>query len=127
VLKRSGVNQIRPGNKKREVMTSHGFRKFFINQSEKANLNYTTLQLLSGHKLRRVDASYKRTSEEDMLAGYVKAIPRLTIDPTERLQQEAEHIMTMLEAVKPALEAKSQAAAFACKSVTERNKFFGLG
>ena len=137
VLKRSGVNQIRPGNKKREVMTSHGFRKFFINQSEKANLNYTTLQLLSGHKLRRVDASYKRTSEEDMLAGYVKAIPLLTIDPTERLQQEnhdlktvqsekiaelqeeiernrkaTEHIMTMLEAVKPALEAKSQAACF---------------
>ena len=87
-----------------------------------------------------------------MLAGYVKAIPLLTIDPTERLQQEnhdlktvqsekiaelqeeiernrnaTEHIMTMLEAVKPALEAKSQAAAFAFKSVTERNKFYGLG
>jgi integrase len=92
VLRRSGINQVRPGKEKRDVMTSHGFRKFFINQCERANLNYTTLQLLSGHKLRRVDASYKRTTEEDMLAESVKAIPFLTIDPNQRLKRENEEL-----------------------------------
>ena len=73
-------------------------------------------------------------NEEDMLTEYVKAIPYLTIDPNQRLEQEnhdlktvqaqkieelqeeiernrkaTEHIMTMLKAVKPALDAKSQA------------------
>jgi DNA mismatch repair ATPase MutS len=69
-------------------MTSHGLRKFFFNQCEKANLNYTTLQLLAGHKLRKVDRSYKKSTEEDMLAEYVRAIPFLTIDQTQRLKQE---------------------------------------
>ncbi len=88
VLKRGGINQVRPGHKKREIMTSHGLRKFFFNQCEKANLNYTTLQLLAGHKLRKVDRSYKKSTEEDMLAEYVRAIPFLTIDQTQRLKQE---------------------------------------
>jgi integrase len=88
VLKRAGINQVRPGHKKRDIMTSHGLRKHFFYQCERANLNYTTLQLLSGHKLRRVDASYKRTTEEDMLSEYVRAIPFLTIDPNQRLEQE---------------------------------------
>jgi integrase len=39
VLKRAGINQVRPGHKKREVMTSHGLRKFFFHQCERANLN----------------------------------------------------------------------------------------
>lgn len=94
VLKRAGINQVRPGHKKREIMTSHGLRKFFFQQCERANLNYTSLQLLSGHKLRRVDASYKRATEEDMLAEYVRAIPFLEIDPTQRLQTRVKELET---------------------------------
>ena len=58
VLKRSGVNQDQGRNERRDVMTTHGFRKFFINQCEKVNLNYTTWKYLAGHKLRKTDASY---------------------------------------------------------------------
>lgn len=36
VLKKADINQINPGQKKREVMQSHGFRKFFITQCDKA-------------------------------------------------------------------------------------------
>ena len=91
-LKRSGVNQIKPGHKRREVRTSHGFRKFYINQSEKANINYTTWKCLVGHKLRKVDAAYKRTTEEDMLAEYVKAISLLTFDPNETLREKVKEL-----------------------------------
>jgi integrase len=100
VLKRSGVN--RPTNtlgksryqRKRDVMRSHGFRKFFITQCDKANLNFTVREYLSGHKLPNMDANYIRTTEEDRLAEYVKAIPLLTIDPTQRLKQENQDLKT---------------------------------
>ena len=92
ILKRSGVNQIKPGHKRREVRTSHGFRNFYINQSKKANINYTTWKCLVGHKLRKVDAAYKRTTEEDMLAEYVKAISLLTFDPNITLREKVKEL-----------------------------------
>jgi hypothetical protein len=92
ILKRSAVNQIKPGHKRREVRTSQGFRKFYINQSEKANINYTTWKCLVGHKLRKVDAAYKRTTEEDMLAEYVKAISLLTFDPNVTLREKVKEL-----------------------------------
>ena len=55
-LKRSGVNQVKPGQKKRDVMRSHGFRKFFINQCIKAGLTESTWKPLVGHKLPKTDS-----------------------------------------------------------------------
>ncbi len=97
VLKRAGVNQITAGNKRREVMRSHGFRKFFITQCDKAHMPFTVREFISGHRLPNQDASYVLRTEEETLAEYVKAIPLLTIDPTQRLQTrvkelESEHI-----------------------------------
>jgi integrase len=91
VLKRAGVNQAavtKPKWKKRDVMRSHGFRKFFITQCDKAHMNFTLREYLSGHRLPNQDASYNLPTEEDRLTEYVKAIPLLTIDPTQRLKQE---------------------------------------
>ena len=34
---------------KRQVMRTHGFRKFFINQLDKAGVHYTTREYLAGH------------------------------------------------------------------------------
>jgi integrase len=51
LLKRSGVNQLKPGQKRRDVMPSHGLRKIFITECDKANINYTVREFLSGHKL----------------------------------------------------------------------------
>jgi hypothetical protein len=101
-LKRAGVNQPTAAalttksrwQKKREVMSSHGFRKFFITQCDKAHISYTVREYLSGHQLPYVDASYIRTTEEDRLAEYVKTIDLLTIDPTKRLQRKVQELET---------------------------------
>ena len=92
VLRRAGVNQITEGNKRREVMRSHGFRKFFITQCDKAHMPFTVREFISGHRLPNQDASYILRTEEETLAEYVKAIPLLTIDPTQRLKQENQEL-----------------------------------
>lgn len=71
VLKKAGINQINPGHKKREVMQSHGFRKFFITQCDKAGLTFTAREYISGHRLPNQDASYLENTEEDRLKEYV--------------------------------------------------------
>ena len=38
LLKRSGINPLKPGQKRRDVMPSHGLRKFFITECDKANI-----------------------------------------------------------------------------------------
>jgi type I site-specific restriction endonuclease len=97
LLKRAGVNSPTILGKtryqrKRDVMRSHGFRKFFITQCDKAHVSYTVREYISGHKLPNMDASYIRTTEEDRLADYVKAIPLLTIDPTQRLEKKVQDL-----------------------------------
>jgi integrase len=92
VLKRSGINQIRVGNERRDVMCTHGFRKYFITQCDKAHMAFTVREYLSGHRLPNQDASYIRTTEEDRLAEYVKVIPFLTIDETQRLQDKVKDL-----------------------------------
>jgi hypothetical protein len=94
VLKRSGVNQLQPGQKRRAVMRSHGFRKFFITECDKANISYTVREFLAGHKLLNQDPHYVHRTEEDRLAEYVKAIPFLTIDPTKKLEKENQDLKT---------------------------------
>jgi integrase len=94
LLKRSGINnQVNVGNKikSRAIMTSHGFRKFFINQSEKAGINYISRKYLVGHKLKRTDASYIRMTEEDTLSEYLKAIDLLTISSESKLRQQIQN------------------------------------
>lgn len=91
-LKRASVNQIKPGRKVREVMTSQGFRKAFLTTCDKANMNYSVREMLAGHRLRNMDPHYIYRTEEDVLAEYVKVIPLLTIDPTQRLEQENQEL-----------------------------------
>jgi integrase len=72
VLKRAGVNQPltigKPKWQKRDVMRTHGLRKFFINQCIRASLTESTWKPLVGHKLPKTDASYIRLTEEYLLA-----------------------------------------------------------
>jgi integrase len=58
VLKKAGVNHLKPGQKKREVMRSHGLRKFFITQCDKSHMPFTVREYLSGHRLPNQNASY---------------------------------------------------------------------
>jgi len=81
-LKRSGL-------KTKEVMRSHGFRKFAITMMKKARLDYSDREFLVGHRYSRgLDVNYDRTSEEDRLQEYLKAIDLLTISPENRLRKE---------------------------------------
>ncbi len=94
-LKRSGVNQIlqSDGSVRRPVMRSHGFRKFCITQMIKAKVDYNTREFLVGHKVARgLDYNYDRTSAEDRLEEWSKAIALLTIDPTQRLQDKVNNL-----------------------------------
>jgi integrase len=83
LLERSGFQT------KGEIMRSHGLRKFAITQMVKAKVDYAAREYLVGHKRSRgLDVNYDRTSEEDRLAEYLKAVDLLTIDPANRLRLE---------------------------------------
>ena len=73
---------------KREVMSSHGFRKFFITNLDRAGVLWSTREYLAGHKLPGQDASYVRATEEDRLLEYVKALNLLTISSEAKLRQQ---------------------------------------
>jgi hypothetical protein len=96
LLKRSGINPLKPGQKRRDVMTSHGFRKFFITECDKANISYTVREFLSGHKLPNLDSRYNHRfrNEEDMLSEYVKVIPLLTLDQSKKLEKGNQELKT---------------------------------
>jgi integrase len=73
---------------KKQIMRTHGFRKFFINQLDKGNVNFMTREYLAGHRLPGQNESYVRMSEEDRLLEYTKAIDMLTISSEGKLKQQ---------------------------------------
>lgn len=78
-----------------DVMRSHGFRKFAITQMVKSKIDYNVREYLVGHRHSLgLDVNYDRTSEEDRLQEYLKAMDLLTISPENRLRlqvQEQDH------------------------------------
>lgn len=84
ILKRSGL-------KTKEVMRSHGFRKFAITMMKKAKVDYSDREFLVGHRYSRgLDVNYDRTNEEDRIQEYLKAVELLTISPENRLRREVQ-------------------------------------
>jgi integrase len=64
-------------------------RKFYITNMKKANADFSDREFLVGHKFSRgLDVNYDRTSEEDRLQEYLKAMDLLTISPENRLRKE---------------------------------------
>jgi len=56
---------------------------------KKAEIDFSDRHALLGHKSNvSNDLNYDRTEDKDRLLAYVKAIPLLTIDPNQRLEQE---------------------------------------
>jgi integrase len=95
VLKQSGVNPIQPGTTRRiECMRSHGLRKFFTNQCDKAQVNFLIRESLLGHRLPGQNASYVRTTEEDRLAEFTKAIKLLSINSETKLREQIAQLQT---------------------------------
>ena len=71
------------------VKRCHGFRKFYVTNMKKANADFSDREFLVGHKYSRgLDVNYDRTSEDDRLQEYLKAMDLLTISPENRLRKE---------------------------------------
>lgn len=82
ILRRSGL-------KTKEVMRSHGFRKFTVTMMKKAKVDYSDREFLVGHRYSRgLDVNYDRTNEEDRLQEYLKSVELLTISGENRLRKE---------------------------------------
>lgn len=96
-LQKAGINQ-RPNGlihgKRRAIARSHGFRKFVIAKMDKAGVKDTHRRYLTGHAHIGEDRSYVLPTDEDLLSEYIKAIPLLTIDPTQRLENENQELKT---------------------------------
>lgn len=86
ILKKAGLRS-------REVARSHGFRKFAVTQMIKAKVAHSTREYLVGHSVSRgLDVNYDRTTEDDKLEEYLKAVDLLTINPENRLRRQVEQL-----------------------------------
>ena len=55
----------------------------------KAKLDYSAREYMVGHKVSRgLDVNYDRTTEEDRLSEYLKAVDLLTINSENRLKHK---------------------------------------
>jgi integrase len=106
IVQRAGLRtaQIKKKHELHEVMASHGFRKFCITQMVKAKLEYNVREFISGHRRTTgLDRHYDRTSEDDRLQEYLKAMDLLTINDENRLRrqvQEQDHTIKVQMAKK---------------------------
>jgi hypothetical protein len=96
---------------------TNGFRKFAITAMKKADVDFSDREYLVGHKVSRgLDVNYDRTSEEDRLLEWSKAIDNLTINQAYRLKKklqkiegEQEHQIARLKAQLYEKDAESKA------------------
>jgi integrase len=84
-LERTG--QKNRGSERKAARRSHAFRKFFNSNLVRAQVGYGKKERLLGHSLK-LDDSYLRLSEEEILQEYLKAVDLLTINPEHRLQKK---------------------------------------
>lgn len=98
----SGVRDARPRlegkmcNPRREVMASHGLRKFFDTSLETAGANPVVVEKLMGHDIG-LKGSYYRPLLKDLLAEYVKGLDALTIDPANRLEKKVSELQQKIK------------------------------
>jgi hypothetical protein len=91
IVQRAGLRtaQEKEKHELHEIMASHGFRKFCITQMVKARLEYNIREFLVGHRRTTgLDRHYDRTTEEDRLQEYMKAMDLLTISPENNLRKQ---------------------------------------
>lgn len=75
ILKKAGLDTIDD-----DIMLTHGFRKYCVTMLKKANVDWSDREFLVGHRHSRgLDVQYDKTSEEDRLYEWSKAINLLTI------------------------------------------------
>ena len=85
ILKKAGLDVFDD-----DIMLTHGFRKFAVTMMKKAKIDWSDREFLVGHRHSRgLDVQYDKTSEEDRLVEWSKAINLLTIEKSSfHLQKE---------------------------------------
>lgn len=84
------------GRGRYEFSTSHAFRKFFKSQAEAAGMKSLLVERLLGHETG-LQGRYFKPREEEMLAEYLKALPRLTILTVAAPVEESERVKALEE------------------------------
>jgi len=106
---------------RKEIMLSHGFRKFTNTMMVKANLNLVVKEKLIGHSSFGLENSYFRPDESLLISQYLQAVPFLTISPehelllknhaieecNHKLEKENDEITKLKEELKPLLALKN--------------------
>jgi integrase len=87
---------------KTNLMTCHGFRKFFNTQCINHNMNPLYAEYLMGHKTGLIKSYFKPTDNEllegnDQSLGYAAMIPYLTINVTEEENQKLQEEINKLK------------------------------
>lgn len=91
---------VRAGVKTKEVMASHGLRKYFMSNAQQ-HMKSINVKVLMGHSIG-IEDSYYGPKESDVLEDYLKAVDVLTIDPKHRLEKENQALRSDVEITKNA-------------------------
>ena len=87
LIKKSGIKRLKTGNRYDKAVVTM-FRKRFNGVLKMENsVNSNIAEKLMAHK-RGLDGTYLQPTKEECFHEFVKAMPQLTIDPTERKNLE---------------------------------------
>lgn len=78
---------LQTGKKRREWQGAHGFRKFFKTQAEQM-MKTINVEFCMGHNSDKLQKSYYKPSEKEILDDYIKASDLFTINEESKLREE---------------------------------------
>jgi integrase len=87
----AGVRKKGDGRKRKEIMRFHAWRKACNSAMIKAGVHPFVKERILGHTVG-LDDSYGRLSDADLLEGYLKAVPELTISDAPELQRQVREL-----------------------------------
>jgi integrase len=91
---KEGDNPIEVRRQRHQIMTCHGFRKFFNTICVDSDMKHLAKEILMGHKREQgLDRNYYTPiSDSTLLQEYLKVVDDLTIDPSHRLQKQVQEL-----------------------------------
>jgi hypothetical protein len=92
-------NQTASGRLRKEVMASHGFRKFATTNMIRSKVNPEAREMLLGHSIG-LSNSYYMPDANEILQEYLKAVDLLTINEENRLKRKVEELSSEADQIK---------------------------
>ncbi len=84
---------------RKEIMSTHAFRKFFDTACVDNNVNINIMKALMGHDIGLQKHYYKPENENKLLSEYLKIIDALTVDESYRLRRKTEKLEKQVEEI----------------------------